>query len=103
MTKNSLPSTVVGITWYRPEQYSAVKAFCEDRDSMDPTYEVWKSGAEKVMRELQAQGTKVERVDFDLDEFKMWCSANAKPSNAASRSAFTSIKLRDAHSSDAHP
>jgi len=97
MSKNSQPSAIVGITWYRPEQYLAVKAFCEDRDSMDTTYEVWKTGVEKVMRELQAEGTKVERVDFDLDEFKMWCSANARPSNAASRSEFTSIKLRDAH------
>lgn len=98
MTKNSQPSAVVGITWYHPDQYLAVKAFCEDRDSMDPTYEVWRSGVEKVMRDLQSRGTKVERVEFDLDEFKMWCSAHAKAPNAASRSAFTSLKLRDMHS-----
>ena len=101
MVNKSQSSSVVGITWYRPEQYLAVRAICNDSDSMDPTYQVWQAGAEKAMRELQSQGATVERIDFDLDEFKMWCSANAKPPNASSRAAFTSRKLRDLHTKGA--
>ncbi|RPH38150.1 hypothetical protein EHM92_00805 [bacterium] len=95
MAKHSRQPIAVGIAWYRADQYFAVKAFCEDGNAMDPTYETWVTGAEEAVRQLQAQGTRVERVDFDLDDFKSWCFTNGQRPNAASRSAFTSLRLRD--------
>ena len=89
--------TVVGIAWYRRQQWSALKEFCEDREAMDPAYGIWKRGAEKAMRDLRSDGQEVEQVDFDLEEFKLWCSANRKRPIAPSRSEFASLKLRDAH------
>ena len=86
---------LVGIAWYRPEQWLALKEFSEDREKMDPTYEIWRRGAQKAMRGLRKEGQEVERVDFDLVEFKVWCSANRKRPVATSRSA--SLKLRNAH------
>jgi hypothetical protein len=98
MPKHAHASTVVGIAWYRPEEYSAVKAFCEDRDTMDTTYEIWRRGVEKVERELRADGTEVVRIDFSLADFKLWSSTHAQKANASSRSAFTSLKLRERYS-----
>jgi hypothetical protein len=95
--KKQREKVLVGIAWYRPEQYWALKDFCDDRDTMDPTYEIWRRGAENVMRDLRTNGETVEPVDFDLEEFKIWCSANGKRPIATSRSEFASVKLRDAH------
>ena len=95
--KKQTEKVVVGIAWYRPEQWLALKDFCDDRGKMDPTYETWRRGAEKAMRDLRTKGERVEAVDFDLEEFKIWCSANRKRPIAASRSEFASLKLRDAH------
>jgi hypothetical protein len=97
MTRKKQSRSIVGIAWYRPEQWVELKEFSEDRDNMDPTHEAWKTGAEKVMHELRSKGERVEPVDFDLDEFKMWCRTNTKRPTAAARSEFASIKLRDAH------
>ncbi len=97
MTPSRKSTSIVGIAWYRPEQWVALKQFSEDRDSMDSTYEIWKRGAQRAMRKLRSQGQQVVPVDFDLEEFKAWCSANRKRPIAASRSAFTVIKLRDTH------
>jgi hypothetical protein len=99
MSQKSKPKTIVGITWYRPDQYDAVRTYCEDRDSKDATYQHCKAGVEKAMLELRSKGNEVVPVDFDLDEFKMWCSANGKRPIAKSRSAYTVQKLRDSHRS----
>lgn len=95
--KKQKQKAVVGIAWYRAEQWLALKDFCDDRERMDPTYQTWRSGAEKAMRDLRGEGQQVEVVDFDLEEFKVWCSANGKRPIAASRSEFATLKLRDAH------
>ena len=97
MSQMAKPKTLVGITWYRPDQYDAVRTYCDDRDSMDATYQLWKTGVEKAMRQLRSEGNEVVPIDFDLDEFKRWCSANEKRPIASSRSAYTVQKLRDSH------
>jgi hypothetical protein len=91
------PKAIVGIAWYRPEQWISLKDFCEDRDRMDATYEIWEKGAQEAMRQLRSSGEHVVSVDFNLEEFKMWCSANGKRPNAASRSEFTVFRTRDMH------
>lgn len=89
--------TFVGLAWYRAEQWEALTAFCEDRENLEATYEAWRRSAEKALRELRSEGVHVERVDFDLEEFKAWCAANGKRPVGDSRSEFTSLKVRDAH------
>ena len=94
MTKKSTPGIHIGIAWYQPEQYDDVRSYCDDGDSMDKTFEEWKAGAENAVRELRSEGNEVVPVEFDLEEFKSWCSANGKKPNASSRSAYTVDKLR---------
>jgi hypothetical protein len=89
--------TIVGIAWYRPEQWDALKEFSEDRDKMDSTYAIWKKGAQKAIRQLRSRRQEAVAVDFDLEEFKMWCAANKKRPVAASRSEFAVLKLRESH------
>lgn len=95
MTQNSTRRIHVGVTWYHQEQYDVVRAYCEDGDSMDKTFEEWKAGAENAVRELRSDGNEVVRIDFDLEEFKLWCSVKGKKPNASSRSEYTVEKLRD--------
>ena len=95
MTTMKKSAAILGIAWYRPDQWDALKEFSEDRDKMDPTYAIWKKGAQKAMRELRSKGQQAVAVDFDLEEFKMWCAANKKRPVAASRSEFAVLKLRE--------
>lgn len=95
MTRRKKQRTVTGIAWYRPEQWNALKEFCEDWETMDTSYDDWKRHAEKTLRNLRAKGLHVQPVDFDLQEFKMWCSTNGKRPNAEARSEFAAMKVRD--------
>ena len=60
-------------------------------------HDEWKRGATKALGDLRRQGEHVEPVDFDLNEFKKWCTANAKRPIASSRSEFTVLRLRQLH------
>ncbi|MBI4546782.1 MAG: hypothetical protein HY707_02295 [Ignavibacteriae bacterium] len=42
MTRRKKQRTVIGIAWYRPEEWSALKEFCEDWETMDTSYDDWK-------------------------------------------------------------
>ena len=97
MTPAKKSRTIMGIAWYRAQEWQALKQFCEDRDSMDATYDIWKKGALEAIRQIRSDGNEAVEVDFDLDEFKMWCSANNKRPVAASRSEFAVLKLRETH------
>ena len=97
MSSKKEPTRIVGIAWYRPDQWISLKEFCEDRDRMDATYEIWEKGAQNAMRQLRSGGEHVVSVDFDLEEFKMWCSTNKKRPDASSRSEFTVFKTRELH------
>ena len=87
----------LGFAWYRPDQWEDLKKFCEDREELEDTYELWKQGAEKAFRDMRASGQTPLKVDFDLVEFKMWCSALNRHPVGASRSEFTATKLRESH------
>ena len=95
MSHKSPPRIHVGVAWYHSEQYDLVRSYCEDGERMDGTFEEWKAGAENAVRELRSVGNEVVHVDFDLEEFKLWCSVKGKKPNASSRSEYTVERLRD--------
>ena len=95
MKKKSTPRIHIGITWYRPEQYDLVRSYCDDGENMDRTFEEWKAGAENAVRHLRSDGNEVVPVEFDLEEFKLWCSAKGKKPNASSRFEYTVERLRE--------
>ncbi len=93
MTQNSKHGSPVGLAWYRAGEWEDLKAFCEDGSKLEESYEEWKRNAEKALRDIERQGFYVERIDFDLDEFKKWCRANQKQPIGISRSEFAVMKL----------
>ena len=95
MERKGSHTPVVGIAWYRPEDWDALKNFCEDWERMDPTYDDWKRHAEETLRNLRSQGLQAQPVDFDLNEFKMWCTVHGERPTGEARSKFVSSKVRD--------
>ena len=86
--------TAIGIAWYRPDQWEDLKAYCDDREALDDSYEEWKRGATKALHDLRRNGEHAEPVDFDVNEFRKWCEALEKRPVASSRSEFTLFVLR---------
>jgi hypothetical protein len=85
---------VLGIAWYRPDQYGLLRALAADAHIMTHTHVEWEAGAMKLMNDLRQQGLDARRVDVDVNEMAAWCQRQGKPFDSAARSIYAAELLR---------
>lgn len=88
---------LLGIAWYRAEQWSDLLAAVSDRPALEDRHEDWLATAEKTFDEMARAGSRVERVEVDVTELVAWCRARQAPLDARARSRFVSEKLQARH------
>ncbi len=97
MTKanESKQELVVGIAWYRPDQWQRLRDVSSDADELEDTYEEWLRVAEQKVTKLKARGLRVEKVEVDIERLVLWCNELALELNAEARSRYAVEKLRE--------
>lgn len=88
---------VIGLAWFRKEDYPALRRIFEDGHKMPTTWKEWLEGAEEMEERAKAQGVIVERVYFDPDTFPAWCAAQGVPVDRQGRHAFIGLTLAGKH------
>lgn len=89
------PNILVGVAWYRPDQYALLRALAVDSDSMADTYEQWLAGVTKTMDDLRQKGVVARRVDVDVKDLVAWCEKRKRPLDGAARSEYAVEKVRE--------
>lgn len=84
---------VVGMAWYRREDYGRLREVMVDRERLATTYNAWLASAEQVANEVERSGVVVERVVISPDEFTEWCAARGLPCDGAARGRFANEPL----------
>jgi hypothetical protein len=79
---------VLGVCWYRQDQYERFLASANDREDLEDTWAEWQITAERVIRQYRAQGLDVRKVESDLDDLLAYCAVEGKPNTAATRAAY---------------
>jgi hypothetical protein len=90
---DSNPNLVVGVAWYRPDQYALLRALATDAACMAATYDKWLAGVTKTMADLKKQGVAARRVDVDVKELVAWCQEEGRELDGAARATFATEKL----------
>lgn len=85
---------VMGIAWYRREQWPRLREISTDRNKLEDTYDEWLANVSKAFDLLRSQGVNPARVDIDTEELLEWCRNQHLPVNAGSRSRFTLEKVQ---------
>lgn len=75
----------VGLPWYAPEHYEALRAGLADGGKLLPEYETWRNATEQMKREVQHGGVEVMRVPIEPEAFAAWCEESGLPRDAAAR------------------
>ena len=88
---------LLGIAWYRAEQWGDLLSAVADREALEDRHEEWLATAEKTMADMSRAGSRVERVEIDVTEMVAWCRARNAPLDARARSRFVSEKLQARH------
>lgn len=85
---------VTGILWWRPQQWEKAKQISSDSHAFDDTYHDWKKAAEKALINFSILGTKVYKIEIDLDELVEWTKKENIPLDSKARSKFVSLKIQ---------
>lgn len=88
------PETVLGVGWYRPEQWALLLAESVDRDELESTHAEWLASAEPSLKTIQATGQRPIKIDVDVEEMIAWCSGKGMPLDGNARSQFIAEKTR---------
>ena len=80
---------VIGMAWYKRENYTRNKSMFEDGNKLHDTYDEWLKAAEIGRKSLESKGAKVVCVDIDPDEFSAWCKKSGMKLNAEARTSYT--------------
>ena len=84
-----LPMQAVGIAWFRSaEDYKALVALFDDRDSFRLTFEEWLLKAEEARKNIAGQGHAVVRAYLDPIEFPIWCADRSLKIDSKARMRF---------------
>lgn len=84
---------VVGVAWYRPEQWARLVEICSDAGGLDDSYEHWLRNATARFEDLTAAGWTLKRVEVDVEGLLAWCVVQGRHVDAQARSAYAAYLL----------
>jgi hypothetical protein len=85
---------MIGIAWYRPDQWSLLRALAADPDRLENSYEEWVAMATKSMHDLAAHGISAVKVDVNVRELVAWCQERHRSVDGSARATFVAEWLR---------
>jgi hypothetical protein len=88
-----LPIRAIGISWFREEDYPTLLRIFKDANKMPRTWKEWHEGAEKMEKQVKAQGQNTERVYIDPDTFPDWCRREGVGVNREGRHKFVATAM----------
>ena len=83
---------VIGIGTYLKEDYDEILSISDDRDTLDQTWEDWKSNKERTKKRLESKGLKLADILVHPKKLVKFCRARGLKINGNSRSRFVSEK-----------
>ena len=86
--------TVVGIAWYRPEQWQRLREISVDQEDLEDAYREWVRNTERAIRELNRNGLQCAKVAVEVEELLQWCQSQNIPVNGEARSRYVTEKLQ---------
>ena len=85
----------VAFCWYEPSEWEILKRTAADSETLDDTYEEWKSNANRAISEFYTQGIKIKKISMRMYEFEIWCEENNYINNSEARSEYAAKKLQE--------
>jgi hypothetical protein len=88
---------VVGVAWYKREDYELLLDLFVDRDVLHERYDDWLKSAERFVDDLRRSGQAHQKVYIDPATFPAWCAQRAMKIDANARKRFASEFVAHPH------
>ena len=84
---------LIGLPWFRKEDFASLRDVFSDRENVHDTWEEWLQSALKMEAAIKAQGGRAERVDIEPKAFADWCKRNGLKTDGRGRQAFAAAAI----------
>jgi len=81
-------TTLIGLAWYRAEDYPVLRAMFADGRKLQATYQEWVEEAQRTYTFLIGEGFHVIKISIDPDLFPAWCAKRGIAMDADARSRY---------------
>ncbi len=88
---------VIGLAWYRKEDYERLMAMFTDRDELPDTYEDWLAKAQKIVVTMSMDGFLMEKSYIDPETFPQWCAKKGLEMDASARTRYAVEEVEAKH------
>ncbi len=82
---------VLGIGFYRREQWPLLVKTAADSNLLGKTYDQWMEVLDSSIEKIRANGLEPQLVEVDVEELLAFCKKEGLLNNAATRSKFISV------------
>lgn len=89
------PQRIIGLAWYKPNQWARLIEVSEDADRLEQTFLEWFEPASKRYNEMVRSKLQVRKIAVDVEELIEWCKRRGLPVSAASRALYVKEKTRE--------
>ena len=86
---------IIGVTWYRAEQWDRLREISADKETFATTYEASLVDWEKKIQQLEAQGMRPMKVEVDMEALLIWCTTQGLAITPETRTQFMMHIFRD--------
>ena len=86
---------IMGVSWYRPEQWDRLREISEDKENFALSYEDSLVESEQKIQDLEAQGIRPIKVEVDVEALWTWCTTQGLSVTPETRTKFMMNTLRD--------
>jgi hypothetical protein len=87
------PEVIVGIAWFRADQWPLLRSLATDAEDLEETHEEWVKIAEKTIEDLAKQDVLARKVDVDVNDLQAWCLAQKQPLDSSARAEYAATHL----------
>jgi hypothetical protein len=85
---DAMGKMMVGIGFYRREQWSLLLASAVDSHILEKTYDDWLDVVDASIDKIKAHGVEPKLVDVDIEELILFCRKEGLQNDAGARSKF---------------
>ena len=86
---------LIGIGFYRKDQWPLLLETADDADMMIKKYDKWLTGIERLIENMKTEGIEPVKVDIDVYELLAYCRQFNFKNNGETRSQFVAELLNN--------
>ena len=85
------PIRIIGMVWYRAEDYDAIRRIMTDSDKLPALFHIWRMNAEIGEKKYRRDGHTVVRAFIDPETFPDWCRTRGLSIDAKARMEYANL------------